>query len=398
MKPALCALAVLVVVSFAVVPAAAQTGTVTVYFDEDWTMRSMDCPGPGLDTLYVVADGFAAFLGGIEFMIDYPPGMIWLADLAVPPATIGNSPTGISMGWAIPQNGNFPFEVMQALVLWTCDDCSVVNQHVSVVPHPLFGEVKAVGFPGYEEIIGTGRTSVVCQYADMDIKPGSCPNAFNIKLFEFAEDAKPMKGGVLPVAILGSESFDVSEVDLSSIRLHGVAPLPKGGPHVRDVAGPDAGMNPCDCDVVGPDGYDDIMMRFRAQDVAEAIAPGMLGNRALTITGTYLDGVPFDASDCIFIVGKVAPIMYSGDPELGYAYPNPFNPVTHLSYFIPESQHVRLAVYDVAGRLVDVLVDGVKDAGEHTLEWDASGVASGVYFGRMTAGEFTQVRRLTVLK
>ena len=80
------------------------------------------------------------------------------------------------------------------------------------------------------------------------------------------------------------------------------------------------------------------------------------------------------------------------------AYPNPFNPVTKITYFIPETQHVQLAIYDVAGRLVDVLVNQTVESGEHTLEWHADGVASGVYFTRMTVGNDTQVKRLTVLK
>ena len=80
------------------------------------------------------------------------------------------------------------------------------------------------------------------------------------------------------------------------------------------------------------------------------------------------------------------------------AVPNPFNPVTQISFSIPESQHVRLAVFDVSGRLVEVLEDGVREAGEHTIEWDAQGVSSGVYFYQLRAGNETLVKRMTLLK
>jgi hypothetical protein len=274
-----------------------------------------------------------------------------------------------------------------------------MNQRVGVVAHPLIGQVWATRFPDYELINGRGRASVVCQRVDLDIKPGSCPNAFNAKLFEFAGDEQSMKGGVLPVAVLGSETFDVGDVDLASVRLEGVAPLTRGGPKIVDVAAPAMGSGDCICATNGPDGYPDIMMRFRSQDIAAAIAPGYEGDRELILSGYYLDGVPFEATDCIRIVGHLpTPMEYSDQPVLRGAYPNPFNPVTRLTYFLPERQHVRLAVYDVTGRLAATLVDATVDAGEHTIEWRADGLASGVYFARMEAGTTTRVGRLILLK
>jgi hypothetical protein len=398
MRPAFCAFALMVVVCLVVAPAASQT--VAVYFDEALTMRAMDCPGPGVGTLYVVAEDFNYFLSGIEFKIEYPPSMTWLADLDTPPATIGNTAAGISIGWPLPQNGFFPLQVMRVLVLWTCADCATVNQAISVVEHPVFGFVRGVRFPDYEIVDGSGRTSVICPDMDLDIKPGSCPNPFNIKFFEFAEGEKVNKGGVMPVALLGSATFDASMVDLASLRLEGVEPLMKGGgPALRDVAGPVMDDGDCACTTAGPDGYDDIMMKFRSTDIAAAIAPGFHGERTLTLTGYYLDGIALEAQDCIVIKGnKFLPYEYSNVAVLKDAYPNPFNPVTKITYFIPKSQHVQLAIYDVAGRLVDVLVNQTVESGEHTLEWHADGVASGVYFTRMTVGSDVQVKRLTVLK
>ncbi len=254
MKPVFSALALVAALCLTVAPVAGQDGMVTVYFDPAWTQRTTDCPGPGLGTLYVVAEHWDVFLVGIEFKIDYPPCMTWLADLDVPPATIGTSPQGVSMGFPLPKNGYAPVQVMRAFVMWNCTGCSTPNARVKVVSHPIFGYVRGVSFPTYAIVDGRGRESVVCQHVDLDIKPGSCPNPFNVKLFEFAEDSKPNKGGVLPVAVLGSETFDVTNVDLSSLRLEGVMPLSKGGPNIVDVAGPVVDGGECACTTAGPDG------------------------------------------------------------------------------------------------------------------------------------------------
>jgi hypothetical protein len=238
----------------------------------------------------------------------------------------------------------------------------------------------------------------VCSDVKLDIKPGSCPNPFNGKLFEWTEGANPKKGGVLPVAVLGSTTLDVTDIDISSLRLEGVAPLSKGGPNITDVAGPVSSEMGCACTTAGPDGYADIMMRFQSQEIAAAISPGMEGDRELTLTGTYLDGIPFEATDCILIRGTPVGSQLSGEPDLDDAVPNPFNPSTRLTYFVPEESQVHLAVYDVTGRLVAELVNGSVGAGEHTVEWDAKRVASGIYFARMEAGDVTRVKRLVLLK
>ncbi len=85
--------------------------------------------------------------------------------------------------------------------------------------------------------------------------------------------------------------------------------------------------------------------------------------------------------------------------------PNPFNPATTISYSVPEGQtaDVSLKVYDIRGRLVSTLVAEIKTAGTYTVFWDGINnagqkVASGVYFYRLQAGEFTQTRKMVLLK
>jgi hypothetical protein len=67
------------------------------------------------------------------------------------------------------------------------------------------------------------------------------------------------------------------------------------------------------------------------------------------------------------------------------SYPNPFNPSTTINFDLPEPSHISLVVYDVLGRKVAELENGMKEAGYHSAMWNASEVASGVYFARFTA-------------
>lgn len=78
--------------------------------------------------------------------------------------------------------------------------------------------------------------------------------------------------------------------------------------------------------------------------------------------------------------------------------PNPFNVSSIISYNLETSGNVTLEVYDLLGRRVATLVDGEQQSGEHQVLWDASECASGIYFYRLTAGDFTETRRTTLLK
>ncbi|MRR37493.1 T9SS type A sorting domain-containing protein [bacterium] len=79
-------------------------------------------------------------------------------------------------------------------------------------------------------------------------------------------------------------------------------------------------------------------------------------------------------------------------------YPNPFNPATTIAFELPKSSIVRLSVYDMLGREVSVLVNERRDAGVHEEMFDAAGLASGVYFYRLQAGDFVQSRRLLLVR
>ncbi|MHC4154027.1 MAG: hypothetical protein ACYST6_03740 [Planctomycetota bacterium] len=137
---------------------------------------------------------------------------------------------------------------------------------------------------------------------DVDIKPTSCPNPLNLK-----------SRGVLPVAVLGTESFDVTEIDPASIRLAGVAPLRSS---LEDVATPVADGGECDCSDAGSDGLTDLTLKFSTQEIVDALV-FVLGQKeyglkntvpdilVLTLTGELQDGTPIEGSDCVVLVGKI---------------------------------------------------------------------------------------------
>ncbi len=84
-------------------------------------------------------------------------------------------------------------------------------------------------------------------------------------------------------------------------------------------------------------------------------------------------------------------------------YPNPFNPSTTIRYQLPQDREVSLVVYDILGQVVKTLVRGQQKAGAYSVQWDATNdagfrVSSGMYIYRITAGTFTESRKMVLLK
>lgn len=88
------------------------------------------------------------------------------------------------------------------------------------------------------------------------------------------------------------------------------------------------------------------------------------------------------------------PVGYS----LEINYPNPFNPQTIISYSVPVQGKVTLKIYDVLGREIRTLFNGPRAAGNYSVMFDASGLSSGVYFYRLSAGEFSVTKKMMFLK
>jgi hypothetical protein len=153
-----------------------------------------------------------------------------------------------------------------------------------------------------------GEPTAAIPSVALDIKPGSCPNSFNRK-----------SNGVLSVGLLGSASFDITEVDVSSITLSradgvggSVSPL-EGPPGPRswfeDVGTPFDGQ-PCDCHELEGDGIMDLSMKFDSQELVtalelDALEPGALVE--LIAEGVKITGEAFMASDCLRLVPPAMP-------------------------------------------------------------------------------------------
>jgi len=79
-------------------------------------------------------------------------------------------------------------------------------------------------------------------------------------------------------------------------------------------------------------------------------------------------------------------------------YPNPFNAMTRIAFYLPKAQPVTLKVYDLLGREVATLVEGIRAAGRHSVLFDGSRLASGIYFYRLEVGGFAEVKKMVLLK
>jgi hypothetical protein len=79
-------------------------------------------------------------------------------------------------------------------------------------------------------------------------------------------------------------------------------------------------------------------------------------------------------------------------------YPNPFNASTEIRYQLPADSHVKLDVFNVAGQLVESLVNGKQPAGQHTVSWNAGGLTSGIYLVRLQAGEAVATAKMALVR
>ncbi len=122
-----------------------------------------------------------------------------------------------------------------------------------------------------------------------------------------------------------------------------------------------------------------------------SVAVDNSGNVWVSAAGGYV----YTTSPTVDVTpGPGLPGIYSLDQN----YPNPFNPATTISYQVPVAGTVRIAVFDVLGRQVAELLNEKREAGNHTVTWNAAGMASGVYLYRIMAGDFTLTRKMVLVK
>src|SRR5205085_8000985 len=83
---------------------------------------------------------------------------------------------------------------------------------------------------------------------------------------------------------------------------------------------------------------------------------------------------------------------------LSQNYPNPFNPTTNIKFSIPKNSLVKMTVFDITGKEVTTLVNGNYTAGTYNVDFDASNIASVVYFYKIQADDFTSVKKMLLVK
>ncbi|MFA5403547.1 MAG: T9SS type A sorting domain-containing protein [Ignavibacteria bacterium] len=105
----------------------------------------------------------------------------------------------------------------------------------------------------------------------------------------------------------------------------------------------------------------------------------VLNNAMTTLTGTVNNEIPIEAF-------------------LGNNYPNPFNPSTKIDYAIPKNSFVNIKIYDNLGREVSTLVNELKSAGKYSIDFNANNIAAGVYYYKLTSNNFSEVKKMILVK
>lgn len=134
---------------------------------------------------------------------------------------------------------------------------------------------------------------------------------------------------------------------------------------------------------------------YQTGDIPDTVVIGM----AIPLPGHI--GSTFEVDDLAFGPATDVTLPAFDHPtsfELHQNYPNPLNPATTITYQLPEQSHVTLKVYDVLGRGVATLADGLEGPGYRSVRFDASNLASGVYIYELQAGNFVASKRLLLLK
>ncbi len=134
---------------------------------------------------------------------------------------------------------------------------------------------------------------------------------------------------------------------------------------------------------------------YAAADLSHAGSYGVtVQNVAGTVVSTEMQLVIRLAANVAVEEGGEAPETF----DLGQNYPNPFNPMTTIPFSVPTAAHVHLTIFDVTGRQIAVVVSRAFAPGRYTASFDGSGLASGVYFYRLQAQEWSEVKKLVLVE
>lgn len=131
--------------------------------------------------------------------------------------------------------------------------------------------------------------------------------------------------------------------------------------------------------------------------------PFVSGYWRLTITDTATGDTGTLRRWCVVVtyqcpVGGIQTVEIPNYYSLSQNYPNPFNPSTSIKFTLPEANNVKLVVFDILGKEVTTLVNEFRNTGTYNVDFDASALSSGVYFYRLEAGNFTETKRMLLVK
>lgn len=147
------------------------------------------------------------------------------------------------------------------------------------------------------------------------------------------------------------------------------------------------------------DGFEMSRARFLSKDFGLTKwvnCAGAAGCCTKTLIGCLIDGIIYGDTSLTGMdpISNIIPKEFS----VSQNYPNPFNPVTNIEFSLPKSSFVKLVIYDMLGREVEILVNQQLSAGTYKADWNASNYSSGVYFYKIEAGDFSDIRKMILIK
>jgi hypothetical protein len=140
-------------------------------------------------------------------------------------------------------------------------------------------------------------------------------------------------------------------------------------------------------------GTTNVPQYYSFTDMTASVGTWFYRLKQIDLDGTlhYTDGIQVDV---LTHVEEALPTVYA----LEQNYPNPFNPSTRIQFGMPQTSHVKLEIYNGLGERIATLVDETRQAGYYSEQFDATGLASGLYFYRLQAGDFVDTKKLVLLK
>lgn len=255
-----------------------------------------------------------------------------------------------------------------------------ITTYVDVDQNIIFGETETLS-----PFITVAPIPLNKIIVNIDIKPGNDQNTVNL-------DAN----GVIPVAILSSEDFDVVNIDPLSIVLEGAQVKLKG-----------KSGNAGTLTDINQDGLKDLLVHiYNELDLSE-------GDSEATLSGVTLDGIPIEGKDHINIVPPIIAKSLSDEDFISNStpsefnlfqnFPNPFNPSTKIYYALKEDVNVEISIFNIKGEKITTLHNNFQTKGFYSLSWNGKNrvnnpVSGGIYLCQISAGNFTKTIRMLLLK